>query len=395
MAQEKEPLDSLPHAPTFHTCPSGAPPKGAFVYGVALSVAALWVFSSTLTGRGVHRTSFGSLSVDYRHFWASARTLLSPPLFLASALLAQKPVQASEDVIDTLMSQFDRSDIVALGEWHGSQADQDLRIQLIRHRDFPKKVRNIVVECGNSLYQEVLDRYIRGEDVPNQEMQRVWRDTTQSPVGVGDSPACAQFLSEVRSLNRGLPVGRMIRVLAGDPPIDWAKVTTAEAFTTFLGRRDQFPAGLIAQEVLRKGQKALVIYGAGHIWRKNQLVKEPNLAALMDKDFPGRLYTVIRIGGIFSETEKLEGLIKISTRPVLLPLKGTAFGALDANRFIGRDVPVRLFPEGIGMGEVADACIYSGRSPDRAIGPDPSADADPDYVAEKERRRRLMPGRKK
>ena len=150
-------------------------------------------------------------------------------------------------------------------------------------------------------------------------------------------------------------------------------------------------AGMIAQEVLRKGQKALVIYGAGQIWRKNQLVKEPNLAALMDRDFPGRLYTVVRIGGIFPETEKLEGLIKISARPVLLPLKGTAFGALDANQFIGRDVPVRLFPEGLGMGEVADACVYSGRSPDRTIGPDRSGDADPDYVAEKERRRRLMP----
>ena len=141
-----------------------------------------------------------------------------------------------------------------------------------------------------------------------------------------------------------------------------------------------------------KGQKALVIYGAGHIWRKNQLVKTPNLAGLLDKEFPGRLYTVLRIGGLYPETEKLEALIKTSMRPVLLPLKGTAFGTLGANQFIGRDVPVRLFQESLGVGEVVDAFVYSGRAQDRMIGPDTGAGADPDYVAEKERRRRLMPG---
>lgn len=104
----------------------------------------------------------------------------------------------------------------------------------------------------------------------------MWRDTTQSPVGGDDSPVCAQFLGEVRSLNRSLPNARKIRVLAGDPPIDWTKVNTTEEFVPFLSRRDEFPAALITQEVLRKGQKVLVIYGAGHIWRKNQLVKEPN-----------------------------------------------------------------------------------------------------------------------
>ena len=68
-------------------------------------------------------------------------------------------------------------------------------------------------------------------------------------------------------------------------------------------------------------------------------------------------------------------------------------GDLDANEFIGRDIPVRLFGDGLGMGEVADAAIYSGRSPDKTIEPDPyyTFQADRAFVREYERRRGLMP----
>ena len=49
----------------------------------------------------------------------------------------------------TLVSAFDQVDIVALGEAHGRfRLDSDLRIAVVRHPDFAKKVRSIVVEFG-------------------------------------------------------------------------------------------------------------------------------------------------------------------------------------------------------------------------------------------------------
>jgi hypothetical protein len=61
----------------------------------------------------------------------------------------------------TLISAFDQADIVALGEARGRRLDSDLRIAVVRHPDFAKKVRSIVVEFGSTSEQSTLDRYIR------------------------------------------------------------------------------------------------------------------------------------------------------------------------------------------------------------------------------------------
>src|SRR5688572_15875045 len=60
-----------------------------------------------------------------------------------------------------LIAAFDQVDIVALGEAHLRRLDSDLRIAIIRHPDFAKKVRTIVIECGSIAEQTTLDRYIR------------------------------------------------------------------------------------------------------------------------------------------------------------------------------------------------------------------------------------------
>ncbi len=67
---------------------------------------------------------------------------------------------------------------------HGIKDLDDFILAVIRTPAFLAKVNDIVVECGNSLYQPVLDRYIAGEDVPFAEVQKVWRNTTQLPCGI-------------------------------------------------------------------------------------------------------------------------------------------------------------------------------------------------------------------
>jgi hypothetical protein len=324
------------------------------------------------------------------------RLQLMAALALACSVRAQTQPETSQNpksdqVSSSLIALFDSFDLVALGEWHNSPEDHDLRIRLIHHPDFPKRVRNIVVECGNSLYQDPLDRYIDGQDVPREEIRKVWRDTTQSPVSEGDGLACEPLLDDVRSLNRTLPPRMRIRILAGDPPIDWSKVKATEDFTPFLQRRDEFAAQRIEREILRKGQRALIVYGAGHVWRKNALNPAPNIATILDRDDPGKLFTVIRLGGLYPDTARLESLISKPERPLLIRLKGTPIGELDANEFIGRDVPVKLFPERLGIAEVADACVYSGKTPDTSVRSRESREQDAAWEAERERRRALMP----
>jgi len=79
-------------------------------------------------------------------------------LISATPVSAQRAVVHEKDIVRAIVEQFDRSDLVGLGELHGSQADQDLRFQIIHSKAFARKVHIIVVEGLNALYQEDLDR---------------------------------------------------------------------------------------------------------------------------------------------------------------------------------------------------------------------------------------------
>lgn len=50
----------------------------------------------------------------------------------------------------------------------------------------------------------------------------IWRETTQ--VYAHDNSVYQKFFETVRAANRKLPDGRKVRVLMGEPPIDWSKV---------------------------------------------------------------------------------------------------------------------------------------------------------------------------
>jgi hypothetical protein len=188
--------------------------------------------------------------------------------------------------VERLLLAFDSADVVALSDHHLSKVDSDLRIHLVRHPDFPRKAQAIVVECGNALYQPLLDRYINGGDVPISQLQQVWQNTTQ--VGrVFDSPVYAIFLATVRDVNRRLPAAKRLRVFAGDPPIDWSKVKTNAEFQAIVVHRDDFPLSIIRDQILKNGQKALVIYGGAHLRSTASMVRG------LEQSHPGKLFVYL------------------------------------------------------------------------------------------------------
>src|SRR5688572_20412996 len=152
-------------------------------------------------------------------------------LLVGTALLARAPQSADrresrlpdeaagvDEVVRALISVFDQADVLALGEAHGRKADSELRIALVRHPDFAKKVRSIVVEFGSTTEQATLDRYVRGEAVSATQLAQVWKTTTQARIGgVWDSPVYSDFFAAVRGVNAALPADARIRVFGGDP----------------------------------------------------------------------------------------------------------------------------------------------------------------------------------
>ncbi|MBV8843874.1 MAG: ChaN family lipoprotein [Bryobacterales bacterium] len=159
-----------------------------------------------------------------------------------------------EAIAAALVSMFDQADIVALGEQHEWKPDSDVRIALVRHADFAKKVRSIVVEFGSASHQAMLDRYIRGEDVPRAELEQVWK-TTQ--VGGGGSSIYPAFFAAVRDVNSRLPADARVRVFGAEGEPGRNGETTAVTF--------------LKQQVLQKHGKS-----PGDLWPRALLAHLPS-----------------------------------------------------------------------------------------------------------------------
>src|SRR5580698_4580572 len=122
----------------------------------------------------------------------TSRVLLFFVMALIPALgVAQTPQQtrpagsdpAPEPALPAILAAFDKYEVVAMDAGHGLKDVDDFILSLIRHPAFSEKVNDIAVECGNSLYQPLLDRYIAGEDVPFTDVRKVWRNTSQFMCG--------------------------------------------------------------------------------------------------------------------------------------------------------------------------------------------------------------------
>lgn len=167
--------------------------------------------------------------------------------------------------ISTIVEQFKSHTVVALGDNEASVQGSEFRIKLVRDPRFAAVVNDIVVEFGNSRYQDLIDRFTRGEEVPSESLRHVWQDTTQVEYN-WDLPIYEQFFQAVRDVNSSLQGSRKLRVLLGDPPIEWEKIHSLDDLKPWLNR-DSFAAEVVRREVLAKGRHALIIYGDQHLVR--------------------------------------------------------------------------------------------------------------------------------
>ncbi len=187
---------------------------------------------------------------------------------IALLVQAQAPTRlaAPLEPISAIVDAFRSYSVVALGnvEFRGNQPCHAFQLSLIRDPRFTAVANDILVEFGNSRYQELLDRFIRGEDVPYESLRRIWQDTTQVEYE-WDLPIYEDFFRAVRKANASLPRARRLRVLLGDPPMNWENVHSLQDLQNAMGDRDGYALYVLRREVLAKGRRALVIYGDS-IW---------------------------------------------------------------------------------------------------------------------------------
>ena len=280
------------------------------------------------------------------------------------------------DPASVILDAFATHPVVALGEGaHGNVLGHAFRLTLIRDPRFAALVNDIVVESGSATYQDVMDRFVRGETVPASALRDI-RENTVTATPAWDRPMFDEFFQAVRDLNRSLPRERQLRILLGDPPMDWSTVRNADDYRKVLLQRDSHPAGLIRREVLARGRRALVVYGDGHFQARTER--------------PGRsLVGILETGGtsVFSITSTYTDLSRFQSdvaswrTPGLAVLTGSLIGAAPYEAFFGPPPPVDYFKANPNIEDHYDAVLVLGTPSSLALGGlDYPRCAEPAYV---------------
>jgi hypothetical protein len=208
-----------------------------------------------------------------------------------------------------------------------------------------------------------MDRFTDGEDVPYSDLRKVWEDITQ-PHGPADRPIYEEFFRAVREVNASLPRERRLRVLLGEPPIDWGTVRTSDEMMRWLLQRDTHAVEVIQREVLAKGRHALVVYGGMHLLRRPP------------EDGPGIVGRLARAGttvfsiwtNTYADLDALQTDVRSWPKPSLAMLRGSRLGAEPFARYAdigslrtpnGEAAPVERWSS-LPAQEQFDAVLYIG-----------------------------------
>jgi hypothetical protein len=308
-------------------------------------------------------------------FCCAALIVLAAAAGASAQVTAPDPVIPTEPIA-TIVEAFRTHDLVAFPDAHGHVQNHELRLALIRDPRFASVVNDIVIELGNARYQEVADRFVRGEEVPLASLRRVWQDTTVATAG--NNYAMMQELFEtVRGVNARLPRERQLRILLGDPPIDWDAVRTRSDHGRWLAWRDSYPAALTQLEVLAKRRKALLLYGQLHYQRGNvasnydmQSREAQTIVSLIERATPSRIFIIW-----YPDLAALPVDASAWPAPSLALVRGTALGAADFALYAGRLATTRVaFRDGkivpvgrdewrtVNAEDQIDAVLYLGPS---------------------------------
>lgn len=264
--------------------------------------------------------------------------------------------------IAAILDAFRSHSVVALGEGsHGNEQGHAFRLRLIRDRRFAAVVNDIVVEFGSARYQEVMDRFTRGEAVADEALRQAWRNTTVANPG-WDRPIYEEFFRTVQAVNAALPRARRLRVLLGDPPIDWESVHTAQDLLKWGIDRDRFAADLIRREVLARNRRALVIYGDMHFQRRDvmanfeELPGDDLLLPILEREAHTSVFSVWTNTTV--DVRPVDGGAATWPVPTLIPLRGSTLGAADFTFFYPAKIPRFRLKAGISrMTSPADTTL--------------------------------------
>ena len=330
--------------------------------------------------------------------------------------LASEPAPKVKAAVAGVLDLFKDRQVVALGDFHGLAQEEAFYSVLVRDPRFAEQVGNVVVEFGGSAAQDIINRYVNGEDVAFTELRRVWTDVVgwlPGPFPLG----YVNFFANVRAANLKLPAEQRIRVWLGDPKIDWTRINSFQDLQSILARRDENVASIIVDEILKKHKKTLLIMGTAHLMRMASgpgvIPAPPNVVAKLGESYANALAVVSPFTGYIEPECNAKVVAWARDWPVPAvagPIEGTSLkselqlqgcnylspGQVEqmkkmfaSMQWFGPGKPPDMVSSEIDMrsGMKSDAILYLGPPDTLTESPDePSIYFDADYFKEMNRR---------
>jgi hypothetical protein len=350
---------------------------------------------------GLNRRGFLTASAAAAAGVGAVTALTAPSAVAAgtspgSGTASGSPGQSAAGLTEAVLAAFQTHQLVAISDSHAGQETHDLLLTMLSDPRLYGVVNDVIVEFGNALYQDTLDRFILGDEPVNDtDLRPVWRNTTQSPNIVLDSPVYEQIYRRVRAVNWTLPADQRIRVLAGDPPFDWSKITSTSQIPE--GQRNTYPASLVEQS-LAKGRRALLFYGGLHLIHNAQ-PGNSSIVWLVEQKTGVRAYVILDLMPLSTDLGGLFTTLAAYPRGTVIPTAGTWFGKVSAGDVLPgvmqgeNGQPPRPVNPWCGqtLGQQVDAGLYLGQGADMTVAwPNPAIYLDPVYWAELRRRNAIQ-----
>ena len=291
---------------------------------------------------------------------------------LTAALLLTPLTATSErsyaELAADIAALYDDYQVIAMTERHASGDDHRLREALLSDPRFVSEVEIVLVEFANAARQDVLDRYLLGEDVADDELVRVWRDTGFT---AWESPGYRRFLDRIRQINAEQRSENPIRVLAGDRPIRWDEIETGAELRRYRDRGD-YPTESLKCEIIEPGRKALLVFGRTHIYKRYPMSFVNNLS----REEQERVAVVDSISQSPELARRVAALAGVAPmRQLIYPVSGELADARLLELTMGDPRPALTAGEGV------TAFVLHGTD---LLGTEPRPESlatDPDFVA--------------
>lgn len=276
------------------------------------------------------------------------------------------------DPFQGVLDAMDKYPLVGIVDPHLNEQAHTFVRSLIQMRETQNKIDDIALECGNSFFQSLSDRFFLDlETIDDTELANMWRTTIGGRV-YWDAPVYEQLYRTVRSVNEKLPCKERIRVLLADSAVDWSQIqSAADADKIPAGDdRETSIAGIIEQEVLAKNRRALIFAGGGHLNRGTTTTpgglipprnpNQPNAGTIIAQDHPGALFNVGAFSLVMSDINTLPQGIPQRAEDTMAPWPVPSLTTLAGTWLGTQPMTFRAIDPNTTYEQETDAILWAG-----------------------------------